>query len=94
MAFIEGGSFVCTVHDFTTTSITEWNDHCFGNDAHTESGSTVCIRCGEKIEFENLPFHKLDATGSKNISLKCEECEEQSVGKVTRKKVISEESTK
>ena len=85
MAFVEGGAFKCSRHDFETESIKEWNEHCKDNDAHTESGETLCVSCGEKVLFEDLPYHPIDErTGSKNISLRCEECENKTVGTVKR----------
>lgn len=84
MAFLEGGAFKCDKHDLETSDVTEWNEHCFGNPEHTESGTTVCRSCGVAIAFTNLPFHKLDNAGSKNISLKCPDCEAQSTGTVKR----------
>lgn len=85
MSILEGGGeFICSSHDFRTRSIDEWNNHCFGNPEHYEIGSTVCIQCFEPIEFTNLPFHKLAPDGSKNIQLRCEECESKTVGNVKR----------
>jgi Fe2+ or Zn2+ uptake regulation protein len=86
MALVEGGEFICYIHDFKTASIDEWNSHCFGNDEHTEQGSTACVICGEIIEFENLPFHKLSPSGSKNIQLKCDDCDVATRGKVKTSK--------
>lgn len=86
MALIEGGEFICYIHDFKTPSIDEWNNHCFGNPEHTEQGGTACIICGADVIFTDLPFHKLGPDGSKNISLKCEECEAKTAGKVKRSK--------
>lgn len=87
MAIVEGAPFQCNMHDFTTSSLEEWNTHCFGNPEHTETGTTVCRQCGTGIVFENLPFHKIGADGSKNISLLCETCESQMMGQVKRSKV-------
>jgi hypothetical protein len=84
MAFIEGGVFKCDKHGIETASVEEWNDHCYGNPEHTESGTTVCRSCGVAIEFSELPFHKLDVAGSKNISLTCPKCEQQAEGTVKR----------
>lgn len=84
MALIEGPAFHCYTHGFETNNVAEWNDHCFGNDEHTEQGTTACSSCGVVIEFTDLPFHKLGLDGSKNISLKCESCETKSTGKVKR----------
>jgi len=85
MALLEGGSFRCDESHFETGSIDEWNKHCEQHDVHTESGSTACIVCKTPIEYSDLPFHKLDSTGSKNIMLKCEECEAKTTGKVKRR---------
>ena len=75
MSLLEGGGeFICRKHDYRTSSVEDWNNHCDGDAAHVESGSTVCISCGEQIEFSNLPYQKIDATGSKNIRLKCNDC--------------------
>lgn len=84
MSIIEGEGFRCDVHGIKTTSIDEWNTHCFGNPEHTESGTTACTSCGVILVFEGLPFHKLKADGSKGIALKCEDCEAQSQGQVKR----------
>lgn len=87
MAFVEGGAFKCSSHDFETESIKEWNEHCKDNPSHTEMGETLCITCGDKIYFEGLPYHAIDErTGSKNISLRCDECNDKLVGssKITK----------
>jgi len=85
MSMLEGGGFRCDAHEFRTNEIEEWNTHCYGNPEHTESGSTACTDCGIKVEFTGLPYHKIDPiTGSKNISLKCEECESKTMGTVKR----------
>lgn len=88
MAFVEGGAFKCSAHDIETESIAEWNEHCKDNPAHTESGETLCVQCGTKILFEGLPYHPIDErTGSKNISLRCEDCDNKSMGQVKRTSV-------
>lgn len=88
MAFVEGGAFKCSVHEFETESVAEWNEHCIDNPAHTESGETLCTRCGVKILFEGLPYHPIDTnTGSKNVSLRCENCEDKIMGSVKRTSV-------
>lgn len=69
MSFIEGGDFVCFVHNFTTDNIEDWDKHCFKT-RHTISGSTGCVACGKMVQFNNLPFI---GTG-KSPNLKCEEC--------------------
>lgn len=85
MAFVEGGAFKCSAHGIETESVAEWNEHCTGNPAHTESGETLCIKCGTKIFFEGLPYHPIDErTASKNISLRCDECEGKTVGSSKR----------
>ena len=90
MVLIEGGEFKCDLHDFRTASIEDWNDHCYGNPEHTESGSTNCSSCKVVVIFEGLPYHRIDPiSGSKNISLKCEECESKTMG-VVRRTVIAE----
>ncbi len=71
---IEGGNFICYIHDFETSKISEWNTHCTSTN-HTEEGSTRCIKCDKEIKFSNLPFHPFDAQGHKNIVLKCPACE-------------------
>ena len=86
MSIIEGGAFICGRHDFETSSITEWNDHMDDGD-HFEDGSTACIKCGELIEFNDLPYQPFDKTGSKNIQLRCPECEEKMTGKARIRKV-------
>jgi DNA-directed RNA polymerase subunit RPC12/RpoP len=88
MAFVEGGAFKCSAHDFETESVAEWNQHCRDNPIHTESGETLCTSCGTKIFFEKLPYHPIDInTGSKNISLRCEDCEDKMMGSVKRTSV-------
>ena len=86
MSFTEGGEFHCYIHDYKADTLDKWNDHCFGNPEHTESGQTACIACGVIVEFSDLPYHKIDPTGSKNISLRCEACESKMTGKVKRGK--------
>lgn len=91
MAFVEGGAFKCSAHDFETESVAEWNEHCIDNEAHTESGETLCTRCGTKILFEGLPYHPIDTnTGSKNISLRCDECQSKMEGSVTKRTSIKQ----
>lgn len=84
MSLLEGVAFHCYVHDYETLSVEEWNNHCYGNDEHTEQGTTACTVCGVAVEFEGLPFHKLKPDGSKGISLKCDSCETKTMGKVKR----------
>lgn len=85
MAFIEGGGvFKCGTHEFETTDIEEFNEHCLAYpDIHFEVGETGCMNCGKKVYFDNLPYHPIDPnTGSKNISIRCEECETRIMGNV------------
>lgn len=84
MALIEGGAFRCYIHNFETESIDKWNKHCTTEEGHTETGNTLCITCGQRIHFTDLPFHPLDVRGSKNIQLRCEECDQKTTGKVKR----------
>lgn len=94
MALIEGGNFRCDDKHFETGSIDEWNKHCTEDcDLHTEGGSTACIICKTPLEYSELPFHPLDANGSKNIMLKCEACEERTTGKVKRRSVVPATAT-
>lgn len=86
MSIIEGGAFICGRHNFETSSIAEWNDH-MDDGNHFEEGSTVCIKCGDPIKYNDLPYHPFDKAGSKNIQLRCNECEEKMIGKATIKKV-------
>ena len=44
--------------------------------------------CGVKIIFTDLPWHKLAADGSKNIQLRCEDCDSKMVGQVKRSKAV------
>jgi hypothetical protein len=91
MSLVEGGEFICYKDGFRTANKDEWNEHCSqpeGDSTHiTEQGSTVCITCGIGIEFTDLPFHPYKADGSKGIALKCEECENKTIGNVKRKSV-------
>lgn len=71
---LEGsGVFQCFRHDFETKSIAEWNEHCDDGD-HFEEGNTVCIGCGERIEFTGLPYVPFKPDGSKGIMLQCDDC--------------------
>lgn len=98
MSIREGGDYICYKDGFQTGELDEWNKHCStidpdtGTTHITEEGTTQCITCGIGIEFKNLPFHPINNIGSKNIQLKCEDCEEKTVGKVQRvtKEVIPE----
>src|ERR1044072_8594768 len=69
---IIGGPLKCSLHEFETEDINEWNDHC-EQSGHTETGETACINCGTSIKFENIPYQRITPRG-KNIQLKCEEC--------------------
>lgn len=84
MSIIEGAPWTCDKHDFKTSVLEEWNDHCYGNPEHLEFGSTPCTSCKTIVEFEGLPFAKLGPDGTKNISLKCEDCESKEMGSVKR----------
>lgn len=79
MAIVDGEPFRCNIHGgYTTSSVREWNDHCFGNPEHLEAGLTSCRKCGVIIQYDNLPWQKInEKTGSKNISLLCENCDSQ-----------------
>jgi DNA-directed RNA polymerase subunit RPC12/RpoP len=96
MAFVEGGAFKCSVHDFETESVAEWNKH--GEqypDIHYESGATACTKCGTNIEFDKLPFQPIDVnTGSKNINLRCDDCESKTMGSVSKRTSIKQVSDK
>lgn len=77
MAFVEGGAFKCDLHKFETEDVKEWNEHCLAYpDYHVEATlETPCNTCGKRIYLENYPYQPYDLkTGSKNISLKCDEC--------------------
>jgi hypothetical protein len=76
-----GGVLICFRHDYETRSIQEWNKHCDDGD-HFEEGNTLCNVCGERIEFTGLPYHPFDANGSKNISLRCDDCDSKRRGSV------------
>lgn len=84
MALVEGGEFQCYLHDYKTASVEDWNQHCSNEEGHTEQGTAVCTHCGTAFEFKDLPYHPIDASGSKNILLKCEDCEQKTQGKVKR----------
>jgi len=92
MAMVEGGAFHCDKHDFHSESVAEWNKH--GKefpDIHYEFGETLCTTCGTKILFDHLPFHPIDErTGSKNISLRCDECDSKTMGSVTKRTSIKQ----
>lgn len=86
MAHIEGSAFKCGSHDIETTNIAEWNKHCLAYpDFHYEVGVTACMNCGQEVYFDKLPYHPIDErTGSKNISIRCEDCEKRIMGNVKR----------
>jgi hypothetical protein len=89
MSFIEGGNFKCTATDFETGDRSEWNEHAKECGKHTERGSTICMGCGEPIEFSGLPFVPYNPIdGSKTIQLRCDDCETTMKGsvKVTKRK--------
>lgn len=70
-----GGNFQC-YHGINTDDVNKWNDHCSDpKNNHTDSGTTNCIGCNEALVFENIPYHKIDKAGSKNIQLRCDECD-------------------
>lgn len=87
MAFIEGGAFRCDGHGFETSNIEDWNEHCSAYpNIHYEVGETLCMTCHQKVYFDKLPYQPIDPkTGSKNISLRCEECESKMMGSVVRR---------
>lgn len=74
MSFLEGGPMRCHVHDFETTDMDQWNDHC-DDGTHFEFGATACITCGTVIVLpsEGIPYQPF-TNGSKNYNMKCEAC--------------------
>ena len=72
---IEGGSFQCFRHNFRTDTIDAWNEH-MSDEPHTDITDTVCIECGTRFSRE-IPYQAIQPDGSKNISLKCDECEKK-----------------
>ena|SRR6476660_7218149 len=96
MAFIEGGAFKCGSHDIETSDIAEWNKHCLAYpDIHYEIGETGCMNCGKKVYFDRLPYHPIDVkTGSKNISIRCEDCEQRITGGLKWRTSIKQEGGK
>ena len=71
-----GGNFKCSLHGIDTDDVNKWNEHCSDpKNNHTETGTTNCIGCNETLVFENIPFHRIDRAGSKNIQLRCDDCD-------------------
>lgn len=70
---IEGGEFNCSIHDFTTDSVEDWNQH-MSDKPHKDITTTHCIECDTEFTRE-IPFQPIQADGSKGISLRCDECE-------------------
>ena len=71
-----GGNYKCP-HGIDTDDVDEWNNHCSDpENGHFEQGTTQCVGCGAQLSFTNIPFHRIDKSGSKNIQLRCDECEE------------------
>ena len=79
---VEGGAFRCDIHldrngkGFTTTSISEFNDHCKNTEGHREEGQLICSGCGELFMW-SMPFKPLDTDGSKgigNLKIMCNDC--------------------
>jgi hypothetical protein len=90
---VEGGEFVCYKDGYKTDNIEEWNEHCStieddgsGNTHIIDEGTTSCIVCGDLIEFQ-IPFRPKKADGSKDIQLRCNECEEAATKGVKVKKI-------
>lgn len=73
--------YECSIHDFSTESITEFKQHLNDVD-HTVSGSTKCSDCG--CACENDSEEKVRA-GPGAASAKCAECQEKDVKRVLKK---------
>jgi hypothetical protein len=68
MSVIDGGSFKCYSHDpvYETVDPAAWKEH-LNDGKHTESGSGVCVVCGNPTEYKNKPTNK------KPVCDKCKE---------------------
>ena len=53
---IEGGDFNCSRHDFRTSNVKEWDEHCH-TAGHTLTVSQICEDCGE-TNAETIPYPK------------------------------------
>jgi hypothetical protein len=81
MSLLEGGNFKCPT-GFEAATKQEWNDHNKECDLHTMGGVTRCIECDDVIEFKGLPYQPFKVDGSLGIALKCEECQNKTIGHV------------
>lgn len=74
---IEGGEFKCVAHDFITTSLDEWDEHCYKK-KHTLSVEQICPNCNTKNYDKEYPYPKgfvrnAHTVGS-GIVLQCKTC--------------------
>lgn len=75
-ANITTGNYQCP-HGINTDDVNEWNEHCLDPaNGHTDSGTTLCTDCGATIVFQDIPFQKILPGNTKNISMKCPECKD------------------
>ena len=53
---IEGGEFKCSIHEFNTGSVQQWDEHCH-TAGHTLTVSQICEDCGV-TNVKDIPYPK------------------------------------
>lgn len=73
---IEGGQFECSIHNYKTGDVEDWDEHCFKS-KHTMKVIQRCEDCGEEIRKTiDYPknFVKKSHAGKEVIHLECPDC--------------------
>lgn len=69
MSMLEGGDFVCYIHNYKTDNSSKWEYHCFKTN-HMIEGYTQCLVCKKPVNFKDIPFMGLN----NSPQLRCEKC--------------------
>lgn len=77
---IEGGEFNCYRHDFHTSNVQQWDEHC-NTTGHTLTVEQLCADCSEPIK-KVIPYpkryvEKAHTGNASPISLECPKCSQK-----------------
>jgi len=78
---LEGGRFICYMHEYETYDVKKWDKHCFEKN-HTLSVNQQCKKCGEWNAVPDYPIperfversHSNKEEDKDVIVLKCPKC--------------------
>ena len=78
---LEGGAFICYRHEYETSSVKKWDQHCYET-GHTLDINQQCKMCGDWNRVEDYPcppkmverMHSNKDEDKDVIVLKCEKC--------------------